>query len=75
MNVITEDSTIYEDETLSRGLFKSEIFWMINAVIETSDVWAMRMEDTRNQLDDAGMIEKWKFELWCKAIGRKLPYE
>lgn len=57
-------------ETNSEGLlqtvFISQSTWIAKGVVETQGIWD---EATRGNCE--GMIEKWKFEAWCKAIGRK----
>jgi hypothetical protein len=52
---------------LVESLFMSQSLWIAKGVVETKDVWASGIEKKE------GVIEKWKFEAWCKAIGRKYP--
>ncbi|KAK6446470.1 hypothetical protein FP744_10002720 [Trichoderma asperellum] len=46
------------------ALFMSQTTWIARATIETYDIWKTAVEST-------GMIEKWKFEAWCYAMGRR----
>ena len=51
-------------EQLRDHLFISQSIWIAKGIVETKNIWCERQEAR-----DA-MIEKWKFEAWCKAIGR-----
>jgi hypothetical protein len=70
----TADTADYGNERLIGGLFTSEVVWMAKAVIETRESWSEGSGDTYPVLNrkDTGMIEKWKFKAWCKAIGRRV---
>lgn len=50
---------------LLETFFVSQSTWIAKGVVETKDMWSQRLQDSRE-----GMIEKWKFEAWCTAIGR-----
>ncbi len=66
----TEDSTNSEGERLIGGLFMSEVVWMARAVVETRESWSESLTDASESTQkDTGMIEKWKFEAWSRAIG------
>ncbi len=71
---IANDSPDQQSERLIGGLFLSEVGGMAKAVISTREAWSEGLEQpsfgsTRN---DTGMIEQWKFEEWCRAMGRKI---
>jgi hypothetical protein len=59
---ITKD----DSEQLRDHLFVSQSIWIAKGVVGTKDIWCERQE-ARD-----GIIEKWRFEAWCKAIGRAL---
>ncbi|KAL1901023.1 hypothetical protein Sste5346_002088 [Sporothrix stenoceras] len=48
--------------------FISQNTWIVPGVIETKEIWADESDDGEDK-----MIDKWKFEAWCRAIGRKIP--
>ncbi|KAK3370800.1 hypothetical protein B0T24DRAFT_300131 [Lasiosphaeria ovina] len=52
--------------SLVGSLFMSQSSWIAKAIVETRDVWAAESAGS-------GMIERAKFEAWCRAIGRKVP--
>ncbi|KIH93170.1 hypothetical protein SPBR_02488 [Sporothrix brasiliensis 5110] len=60
--------------------FVSQNTWIVRGVLETKDIWGQD-GDVRGDGNGGGkgdgaedkMIEKWKFEAWCRAIGRTLP--
>jgi hypothetical protein len=54
-------------EGLLQTFFISQSTWIAKGVLETKNSWSEEQENGE------GMIEKWKFEAWCKAIGRKFP--
>jgi hypothetical protein len=40
----------------------------------TADDWKeVKPVIIENQPDTNGLIERWKFERWCKTFGRKMP--
>lgn len=51
--------------------FISQNTWIVRGVIETKEIWAQ--DDNEGGEEEDKMIDKWKFEAWCKAIGRKFP--
>ncbi|KAH8738404.1 hypothetical protein BGZ61DRAFT_440000 [Ilyonectria robusta] len=53
------------DNGLLETFFVSQSTWIAKGVVETKDLWSQGLQDCRD-----GMIEKWKFEAWCTAIGR-----
>ncbi len=53
-----------ESEQLLNHLLISQSIWIAKGIVGTEDIWRESRE-TENS-----MIEKWKFEAWCKAIGR-----
>ncbi|KAF7560389.1 hypothetical protein G7046_g3751 [Stylonectria norvegica] len=55
-----------EDERLLDQLFISQSIWVAKGIAETKEIWG-ESEETKG-----GMIEKWKFHAWCKAIGRPI---
>lgn len=55
----------YGDERLVGGLFMSEIAWMARSVLDTGESW----EGAGGEEED-GVIERWRFEAWCRAMGR-----
>ena len=62
------------DERLTGGLFTSEIVWVADSVIETSEAWRPAPVDASDERarEDNGMIERWKLDAWCTAMGRKI---
>ncbi|CAK7210272.1 hypothetical protein SCUCBS95973_000722 [Sporothrix curviconia] len=54
---------------LLQTAFISQNSWIVQGVVETRAIWA----DVSGDEEDDGMIDKWKFDAWCKAIGRKIP--
>jgi hypothetical protein len=53
---------------LIESLFISQSTWIAKGILETKEAWSEGWE-TRE-----GVIEKWKFEAWCRVIGRNFPY-
>ncbi|KAH8822050.1 hypothetical protein F5884DRAFT_110262 [Xylogone sp. PMI_703] len=45
------------------GLYMSQSSWIANGILDTKDIWSEGWEDRD------GVIERWKFEAWCKSIG------
>ncbi|KAI5459424.1 hypothetical protein BGZ63DRAFT_391009 [Mariannaea sp. PMI_226] len=69
---MAEEAAHCENEILIGGLFMSEVSWMANAVIATKDIWNQNSGPRRNvDRADKGTIESWKFEAWCRAMGRR----
>ncbi|KAH6885437.1 hypothetical protein B0T10DRAFT_95609 [Thelonectria olida] len=56
-----------KDKGLLQTFFISQSTWIAKGVVETRDIWSEGIDNGE------GMVEKWKFEAWCKAIGRKFP--
>lgn len=54
-----------DGERLLQTLFISQSCWMAKGIVETKKSWGEEQEH------QGPMIEKWKFEAWCNAIGRK----
>jgi hypothetical protein len=50
--------------------FVSQNTWIVRGVIDTKDTWSQQEEGKESE---DKMIDKWKFEAWCQAIGRKFP--
>lgn len=71
--IVSLDQISAADNKSGKGLlqtsFISQSTWIVKGVLETKNIWA------EGQDSDGGgnMIEKWKFEAWCRAIGRKFP--
>ncbi|KJR88932.1 uncharacterized protein SPSK_07254 [Sporothrix schenckii 1099-18] len=56
--------------------FVSQNTWIVRGVLETKDIWSQDSDvsgDGNGDCAEDKMIEKWKFEAWCRAIGRTLP--
>lgn len=51
------------------NFFMSQSTWIAYGILETKEAWSQGWEGRE------GMIEKWKFEDWCRVIGRKFPSE
>ena len=49
--------------------FRSQSAWLAKGILATKQSWG----EVGKERD--GVIEKWKFEAWCKAIGRKCPQQ
>ncbi|CAK7221127.1 hypothetical protein SBRCBS47491_004421 [Sporothrix bragantina] len=56
---------------LLQTAFISQNSWIVQGVMETKEIWA-DVSDEKDEYGNDKMIEKWKFDAWCKAIGRKL---
>ncbi|KAH8893086.1 hypothetical protein GQ53DRAFT_805883 [Thozetella sp. PMI_491] len=54
-------------EGLVQSLFMSQSAWLARGVLETREAWS------NGWGQEGGMIEKWRFEAWCRAIGRQIP--
>jgi hypothetical protein len=64
-----------KEDGLMGGLFLAQTIWVAKAIIGTKDMWAHAIEADKLELkegDQGPMVEKWKFRLWCKALGRKV---
>ncbi|KAK5994731.1 hypothetical protein PT974_03114 [Cladobotryum mycophilum] len=60
-------------EKLMGGLFISQTMWIARATLETHDMWIRDYNHLQEvNIREHGMIEKWKFHAWCRAIGRKV---
>ncbi|KAJ9602352.1 hypothetical protein H2200_013207 [Cladophialophora chaetospira] len=55
------------DESLRWSSFVSQSVWLANGIKETKQSWSEGWQERK------GVIERWKFEAWCKAIGRTSP--
>ena len=55
------------DERLRWMSFVSQSVWLAKGIRETKQSWSEGWQER------GGVIEKWKFEAWCKAIGRTFP--
>jgi hypothetical protein len=64
---LRQNSTKDDSESLIRNLFISQSTWIAKGTVETKEIWSEGWEDRE------GVMEKWKFEAWCRAMGRKLP--
>lgn len=62
---LTLNPTEDRSEKLMENLFNSQSTWIAKGVLKTKEIWGDYRECQK------GMIAKWKFEAWCKAIGRK----
>ena len=49
------------------SVFMSQRNWIAKEILETKDAWSEGWEGRE------GVIERWKFGAWCRAIGRKFP--
>jgi hypothetical protein len=47
------------------GLFMSQTTWIAKATIETHEIW-------KTAVENKSIIDKWKFEAWCFAMGRRM---
>ena len=74
VRTLVANSVKSADERLTGGLFTSEIVWVADSVIETSDAWRPGPAETsiERARGDNGMIERWKIDAWCKAMGRTI---
>jgi hypothetical protein len=63
-----------ENEKLIGGMFMSETLWMAKAVLDTRESWGETLAQrwSSGRPTGSGPIERWKFEAWCKAMGRKV---
>lgn len=53
------------------GLFMTQTVWIAKATMGTAEAWGRAGPGER--LDGEGeMLERWRFEKWCKALGRKI---
>lgn len=50
---------------LMGGLFMSQTAWIASATIKTHDIW-------KTESENEGFIAEWKFEAWCRAMGRRI---
>ncbi|CAK7244223.1 MAG: hypothetical protein STHCBS139747_005759 [Sporothrix thermara] len=57
---------------LLKMAFISQNSWIVDGVLDTKAAWA-DVPDDKGELDNDRMIDRWKFDAWCKAIGRKMP--
>lgn len=62
-----QDSTRDTEGAVVGSLFMSQSTWIAKGILQTKDTWSQGWEGHQ------GMIEKWKYEAWCRAIGRKSP--
>ncbi|UKZ57541.1 hypothetical protein TrVGV298_011400 [Trichoderma virens] len=70
----SDSATAIKENDLPRGLFMAQTVWVARAVINTKSIWY----GNGTGIDEVGvqngsqrsMIEKWKFRLWCKELGR-----
>lgn len=60
-----------EDEGVFGGLYMSQTYWMAKGTADTKDIWMTDLVDNLPDGKGDGMVEKWKFEEWCRAVGRK----
>jgi hypothetical protein len=51
------------------GLFMTQTLWVGRATVATKEDFSC--EFGRYQPGRGGMIERWKFEKWCRLLGRK----
>jgi len=64
---LTQNSTEYEGKRFVWSLITPQGVWIANGILETKEIVSEGWEDRK------GMMEKWKFEAWCRAIGREFP--
>jgi hypothetical protein len=56
------------------SLFMAQTLGVAQATKMTADDWKeVKPVIIENQPDTNGLIERWKFERWCKTFGRKMP--
>ncbi|KKP04207.1 hypothetical protein THAR02_03725 [Trichoderma harzianum] len=72
---LDSDSAIPSKENdLPGGLFMAQTIWVARAVVNTKSMWCKTGTGIKEAGVQAGqqrsMIEKWKFRLWCKELGR-----
>ncbi|KAH8890600.1 hypothetical protein GQ53DRAFT_650265 [Thozetella sp. PMI_491] len=67
------DPSLERKESLVSGLFMSEIVWVAKGVIDTKEIWCEGLTKGRLEPshDSSDMLEGWRFDAWCSAIGRK----
>jgi hypothetical protein len=63
--IISRMQNSTKDEGLIGTMFMSQSTWIAKGILETKDAWNDGWEGRE------GMIEKWKFQAWCSAIGRR----
>ncbi|KAL6803089.1 hypothetical protein GGI42DRAFT_323809 [Trichoderma sp. SZMC 28013] len=74
MGLDSDTATPSKENDLPKGLFMAQTIWVARAVVNTKGMWC----ETGTGINEAGvedgqkrsMIEKWKFRLWCKELGR-----
>lgn len=74
MGLDSDTATPCKENDLPGGLFMAQTIWVARAVVNTKTMWC----ETATGINKAGvqdgqqrsMIEKWKFRLWCKELGR-----
>ncbi len=49
---------------LVSSFYMAQSTWIAKGIIETKTAWNRAFEE------QDGIIEKWKFEAWCQAVGR-----
>jgi hypothetical protein len=53
------------------GLFMTQTVWIARATMNTAEEWG-RVGPGGRLDGEGGMLERWRFEKWCKALGRKI---
>jgi hypothetical protein len=49
------------------SLFMSQSIWIAEGIVRTREAWSSEY------ITEDGMIDRWKFVVWCRAIRRKIP--
>ncbi|KAK4071359.1 uncharacterized protein Triagg1_6020 [Trichoderma aggressivum f. europaeum] len=74
MGLDSDPATPSKENDLPGGLFMAQTIWVARAVVNTKSMWcetgAGRNEAGVQDGQQRSMIEKWKFRLWCKELGR-----
>lgn len=74
MGLDSNTATPSKENDLPGGLFMAQTIWVARAIVNTKSIWY----ETGTGINEVGvqdrqqrsMIEKWKFRLWCKELGR-----
>ena len=64
---LREELTKKEGSRLIGDLYMSQSTWVARGILETIEMCSKDWKERE------GVIEKWKFEAWCRAIGRRFP--
>lgn len=69
---LQEKSVIYENGGVFGGIFMSQTLWVAKATRETRELYDCNALQTGGRATAGDtMIEGWKFQAWCNAMGRR----